>query len=301
VEDTNGRSIWGRIAFYLGILVFIFLTLFPILWVFRMSIAVADDLFATPPKIIPEVDTAGKCGDGSGGLTEWVPFSFNCPTSYETIFATPDFKKGLRNSVIIAGITTIVCLVIGSIAAYALARIRFFAQKPVLTTVLAISFFPAVAIIAPLFLQFQTFGLLNTYWAAIIPDVLFALPLTVFLLVAYFRELPADLEEAAKVDGATTWQAFWKVTVPLSAPGVITTGLLTFIFAWNEFLFANSFLFDPETQPATVIIPQFATTFTTDYGAQAAAAIVMTLPLVILVLFFQRRIVSGLTAGATTG
>jgi multiple sugar transport system permease protein len=299
--DRDSQSVGARIAFYIGILVFIFLTLFPILWVFRMSIAVPDDLFATPPKIIPEVDTTGKCGDGSGGLTEFLPFSFKCPASYDTIFSTPDFTDGLRNSVIIAGITTIVCLIIGSIAAYALARINFFARKPVLTAVLAISFFPAVAIIAPLFLQFQSFGLLNTYWAAIIPDVLFALPLTVYLLVAYFRELPEDLEEAAKVDGATTWQAFWKVTVPLSAPGVITTGLLTFIFAWNEFLFANTFLFDSTTQPATVVIPQFATVFTTDYGAQAAAAIVMTMPLVILVLFFQRRIVSGLTAGATTG
>ncbi|MDQ5815864.1 MAG: ABC transporter permease subunit [Actinomycetota bacterium] len=107
--------------------------------------------------------------------------------------------------------------------------------------------------------------------------------------------------EFLRLTGATTWQAFWKVTVPLSMPGVITTGLLTFIFAWNEFLFANSFLLAPETQPATVIIPQFATIYTTDYGAQAAAALIMTAPLVILVLFFQRRIVSGLTAGATTG
>jgi multiple sugar transport system permease protein len=170
-----------------------------------------------------------------------------------------------------------------------------------LSLVLAISFFPAVAIIAPLFLQFTSFGIINTYWAVIIPDVLIALPLTVYLLVAYFRELPLSLEEAAKVDGATTWQAFWRITIPLSMPGVVTTGLLTFIFAWNEFLFANTFTLDPTVQPATVLIPQFATIYTTDYGAQAAAAIVLTLPLVILVLFFQKKIVSGLTAGATTG
>jgi len=164
--------------------------------------------------------------------------------------------------------------------------------------VLAISFFPAVAIIAPLFIQFQSFGLLNTYWAAIIPDVMFALPLTIYLLVAYFRQLPKGLEEAAKVDGANLWQAFYKVTIPLSAPGVVTTGLLTFIFAWNEFLFANTFLLEPKVQPATVIIPQFASIYTVDYGAQAAAALLMTIPLVIMVLFFQRRIVAGLTAGA---
>lgn len=187
---------------------------------------------------------------------------------------------------------------VGSVAAHALARLEFFARKPVLSLVLAISFFPAVAIIAPLFIQFQSFGILNTYWAAIIPDVMFALPLTVYLLVAYFRQLPADLEEAAKVDGANVWQAFYKVTVPLSAPGVVTTGVLTFIFAWNEFLFANTFLLEPKVQPATVIIPQFASIYTTDYGAQAAASLLMTIPLVIMVLFFQRRIVSGLTAGA---
>ena len=135
----------------------------------------------------------------------------------------------------------------------------------------------------------------------IITDTVFALPLTVWLLVAFFRELPFDLEEAAKVDGATTLQAFWKVIVPLSAPGVFTTAILTFIFAWNEFLFANTFAFDETTQPVTVSIPSFAGVFTVNYGAQAAAAVVVTVPLVILVLIFQRRIVSGLTAGAVKG
>ena len=135
----------------------------------------------------------------------------------------------------------------------------------------------------------------------IIADTVFALPLTVWLLVAFFRELPKDLEEAAKVDGATTIQAFRKVIVPLAAPGVFTTAILTFIFAWNDYLFANTFLFTEETQPVTVVIPKFATQYTTDYGAQAAAAVVVTIPLVILVLIFQRRIVSGLTAGAVKG
>jgi multiple sugar transport system permease protein len=131
--------------------------------------------------------------------------------------------------------------------------------------------------------------------------VVFALPLTVWLLVAFFKELPMDLEEAAKVDGATTIQAFRKVIVPLAAPGVFTTAILTFITAWNEFLFATTFLFTPATQPVTVVIPNFASQYTTDYGAQAAAAVVVTVPLVILVLIFQRRIVSGLTAGAVKG
>jgi ABC-type glycerol-3-phosphate transport system permease component len=275
---------WQRILFYFLIALFIVMTLFPMLWVFKMSIITPEELFRPTPTFIPQTFDTTKA-----------PYFF---TAYETVFADPIFKQSLINSLVVAGITTAICLVVGSVAAYALARINFVFRKPVQTLILAISFFPAVAIIAPLFLQFQAFGIIGTYWAMIIPDILFALPLTVFLLLAYFRELPAGLEEAAKVDGASIWQAFYKITIPLSAPGVVTTGILTFIFAWNEFLFANTFALDETTQPVTVVIPQFATTYTTDYPAQAAASIVVTVPLVILVLIFQRRIVSGLTAGA---
>jgi multiple sugar transport system permease protein len=289
------KSLWHAIGFYVVVVLFILITLFPLLWVLRLSLAGSELLAERPGSILPRrgeiVFDDPKNEKDNPWLTE----------SYETIFKDPNFKKGLTNSVIIAGLTTLICLTIGSVAAYALARVNFLGRRPVLSLVLAISFFPPVAIIAPLFLQFTSLGIINTYWAVIIPDVLISLPLTVYLLVAYFRELPRSLEEAAKVDGATTWQAFWRITIPLSMPGVVTTGLLTFIFAWNEFLFANTFTLDPTVQPATVLIPQFATIYTTDYGAQAAAAIVLTLPLVILVLFFQKKIVSGLTAGATTG
>jgi multiple sugar transport system permease protein len=287
------------IGFYVVAILFAFVTLFPLLWVLKMSLVSDTELFAVPPTWWPESVTMKSLTAANCRL--FAGIKFPCPVNYHTVFIDPIFRAGLANTLVIAGITTIICLVIGSLSAYALARIEFFAKKPTLSLVLAITFFPAVAIIAPLFLQFQTLGLINTYWGVIIPDVLFALPLTVYLLVAYFRELPADLEEAAKVDGANIWQAFFRVTVPLSIPGIVTTGLLTFIFAWNEFLFANTLTLDETVQPATVVIPQFATTYTTDYGAQAAAAIVLTLPLVILVLFFQRKIVSGLTAGATTG
>lgn len=263
--------------FYIAMAVFVFITLFPLVWVLKMSIVTQAELQQTPPTILPQNTTF---------------------EAYGRIFGDPRFQRGVVNSAVIAGFTTVICLGVGAFAAYALARINFFLRTPVLTLTLAIAFFPAVAIIGPLFRQFTSMGIINTYWAAIIPDVLFALPLTIYLLVAYFRELPVDLEQAAKVDGATTMQAFMKVTVPLSIPGVVTTGLLTFIFAWNEFLFANTFLTTPVTQPATVIIPNFATFYTTDYAAQAAAAIAVTVPLLILVMIFQRRIVSGLTAGA---
>ena len=275
---------WMRIAFYAAMVLFVLMTLFPLYWVFKMSIVTPEELFKTPPNLLPaNLDIAPA------------PYFF---TSYQTVFADPDFKAAIVNSIVVAGITTVICLAVGSVCAYALARINFVFRTPIQAFILAISFFPAVAIIAPLFLQFQAFGIIGTYWAMIIPDILFALPLTVFLLLAYFRELPAGLEEAAKVDGANIWQAFFRITIPLSAPGVVTTAILTFIFAWNEFLFANTFALDITTQPATVVIPQFATTYTTDFGAQAAASIVVTLPLVALVLIFQRRIVSGLTAGA---
>ena len=275
---------WMRVAFYTAMVLFVLMTLFPLYWVFKMSLVTPEELFKTPPSLIPQNLDRTKA-----------PYFF---VSYETVFADPDFKAAIVNSIIVAGITTVICLAVGSVCAYALARINFVFRTPIQAFILAISFFPAVAIIAPLFLQFQSFGIIGTYWAMIIPDILFALPLTVFLLLAYFRELPAGLEEAAKVDGANLWQAFFRITIPLSAPGVVTTAILTFIFAWNEFLFANTFALDITTQPATVVIPQFATTYTTDFGAQAAASIVVTLPLVALVLIFQRRIVSGLTAGA---
>jgi ABC-type glycerol-3-phosphate transport system permease component len=276
----RGRGALNSALFYVFLFLFVLISMFPLIWIFKMSIITKAELFASPPTILPANPTGAE---------------------YTQIFSDPSFQKALLNSAIISGVTTIICLFFGSIAAYAIARLRFRFKSPVMTLILAISFFPAVAIIAPLFVQYSAFGLIDTYWAAIITDVVFALPLTVWLLVAFFRELPKDLEEAAKVDGATTIQAFRKVIVPLAAPGVFTTAILTFIFAWNEFLFATTFLFTPDTQPVTVVIPNFASQYTVDYGAQAAAAVVVTVPLVILVLIFQRRIVSGLTAGAVKG
>ncbi len=170
-----------------------------------------------------------------------------------------------------------------------------------MTGILALSFFPAVAIIAPLFVEFRSLRLLNSYIAVILADGVFVLPMTVWILTAFFRQLPRELEQAARIDGASTLQAFRYVIVPLAAPGVFTAGILTFIFAWSEFLFANTFLFDDSKWPVTVVIPNFATQYTVDYGAQAAGSIVVIVPIVVLALVFQRRIVSGLTAGAVTG
>jgi multiple sugar transport system permease protein len=271
------RSTGAAVFFYSGLIVFVCMTLLPLVWVFKMSIITQSELFMSPPTIWPERITL---------------------RAYETVFGDLRFRRGVINSAVVAGSTTVISLAVGSCSAYALARIKFRLRSFVGGLVLAVAFFPPVVIIAPLFMQLQGTGIINTYWAMIIPDVLFSCPLTVYLLLAYFRELPFELEEAAKVDGATSWQAFRKITLPLAVPGIVTAGLLTFVFAWNEFLFANTFSFDLGTQPVTVVIPNFATIYTTDFAAQAAAAILVTVPLVILVLLFQRRIVAGLTAGA---
>jgi multiple sugar transport system permease protein len=281
---TAGRAVRGtrrsRVAFYLAAGALILLTLTPILWVVKMSVVPRAELFASPPPLIPQDLTL---------------------TSYTTVFSDPDFLRGFLNSSIIAGLTTVVCLVLGAPAAYALARLRFRLRSLIMVGILTLAFFPAVAVIAPLFIEFQAVGLLNTYWAVILTDSVFALPLAVWILTAFFRQLPRDLEDAAKVDGATTLQAFRRVILPLAAPGVATAAIITFIIAWNEFLFANTFLFDAQRWPVTVVIPNFAGVHTTDYGAQAAAALLVTVPLAVVALTFQRRIVQGLTAGAVKG
>jgi multiple sugar transport system permease protein len=268
---------WG---FYLSAGALVLLSLAPILWVLKMSIVPRAELFASPPPLLPQELTGA---------------------SYATIFDDPTFVRGLLNSAIIAGSTTIACLVLGAPAAYAFARLRFRFRTAIMTAILALAFFPAAAVIAPLFIEFRAVGLLNTFWAVIITDTVFVLPLTVWILTAFFRQLPRDLEDAARVDGATTLQAFRLVVLPLAAPGVAAAAIIAFIVTWNEFLFANTFLFDSSTWPATVAIPNFATTHTVDYGAQAAAALVITVPIAIVVLAFQRRIVQGLTAGALKG
>jgi multiple sugar transport system permease protein len=270
----------GRAAFYVFLILFGLAMVLPLLWVLKMSIVSQRELYASPPTILPQSFTLDN---------------------YVQIWDTSQgnhFGQALVNSCIIAGLTTAICLAIGSLCAYALARLEFGLRGAVQNLVLALMFFPGAAIISSLFLEWRTIGIINTYWGMIIPDTLFSLPLTVWLLVTYFRELPKDLEESARVDGAGILATFWRIILPLSVPGFAAALILTFIWAWNEFLFANTFSFTPDTQPATVVIPQFASVHTVFFGQQAAAAIVDTIPLVALVFIFQRRIVSGLTAGA---
>jgi len=208
----------------------------------------------------------------------------------------------LLNSLIIGGITTIVCLLFGVFAAYALARLDFRFKGIVMGVILGASMFPGVALLTPLFQLFTSWGWIGTYQALILPDISFALPLTVYTLTSFFREMPWDLEEAARIDGCTSAQAFRKIILPLAAPAVFTTAILAFIASWNEYLIASQLTTDA-TQTVTVAIAGFTGSqpHQEPYTAVMAAGVVVTIPLVILVLIFQRRIVAGLTAGGVKG
>ncbi|HSD75786.1 MAG TPA: carbohydrate ABC transporter permease, partial [Solirubrobacteraceae bacterium] len=223
--------------------------------------------------------------------------------NYKSIFQNADFTDALRNSAIVTLITTTLALVVGSFAAYALARLRFPRKFLILAIILSISTFPPIAIAAPIFKLWTDIGLYNTLVGLVIPYLTFALPLAIYILVSFFREIPRDLEEAAMVDGATHFQAFRKVVLPLAAPGLATAGILTFIFAWNEFLLAITLTSSPaaRTVPAAIAFFTGSTQYEVPLGTISAASVTISIPLILLVLFFQKRIVAGLTAGAVKG
>jgi multiple sugar transport system permease protein len=224
--------------------------------------------------------------------------------NYQEVFSGENnFQYALRNSVIVAGLTTVVALLIGIFAAYALARLQFRGKKLVLGAVLATAMFPLIALLTPLFQLFSNLGLIDTYPPMIITDISFTLPLAIYVLTSFFSEMPWELEMAAKVDGATPGQAFRKVIVPIAAPGVFTSAIIVFIAAWNEFLIAYTMTQTLASQPVTVAIAKFTgvSRFEQPFGTIMAAGVLVTIPLVILVLLFQRRIVAGLTAGGVKG
>jgi multiple sugar transport system permease protein len=223
--------------------------------------------------------------------------------NYSSIFEDSNFTTALRNSIIVAALTTICALIVGSFAGYALARLRFRFKFLILAIILSITTFPPIAIAAPMFKLWTDIGIYDTLLGLIPPFLAFTLPLTVYILTSFFREIPKELEEAALVDGATRFQAFRKVVVPLAAPGLVTAGLLAFIWTWNEFLLAITLTTSPDARPVPPALAFFtgSAQFEVPLGTITAATVVVTVPLVILVLVFQRRIVAGLTAGAVKG
>ncbi len=224
--------------------------------------------------------------------------------NYRAVFGSKNnFLYALRNSLIIASLATLLAMTIGVFASYALARLQFRGKFLVLGAVLATAMFPGVAIVTPLFQLFSNLKWIDEFQSMIIPDISFTLPLAIWILTSFFAEMPWELEQAAKVDGCTPGKAFRLVILPLAAPGVFTTAILVFIYAWNEYLIASVMSQTLRSEPVTVAIAKFTgeSQFQQPYGTQMAAGVVVTVPLVILVLLFQRRIVAGLTAGGVKG
>jgi multiple sugar transport system permease protein len=223
--------------------------------------------------------------------------------NFRTVFEDPQFPAALRNSIGIAVISTILAVILATFAAYAIVRLDFPGRSAILAGALAIAMFPPVSIVGPLFNMWRDLGIYDTWAGLIIPYMTFTLPLAIWTLSAFFREIPWDLDKAARVDGATPFQAFRKVIAPLAAPGMVTAAILVFIFAWNDFLFAASLTSTDRarTVPAALAFFTGSSQFEQPAGAIAAASVVVTVPIIILVLIFQRRIVTGLTSGAVKG
>jgi multiple sugar transport system permease protein len=213
------------------------------------------------------------------------------------------FQRALFNSFGISLIATVLSVIIATLCAYAIARLQFKGKRAVLSIALAIAMFPVVSLVGPLFDMWRSLGLFNTWLGLIIPYLSFTLPLAIWTLSAFFREIPWEMEQAAQVDGATSWQAFRKVIVPLAAPGVFTAAILTFFFAWNDFVFGISLTSTEAARPVPAALAFFVgpDQFNPPTSTLSAAAVVVTVPIILLVLLFQRKIVAGLTSGAVKG
>jgi multiple sugar transport system permease protein len=273
--SARDRLFWGT-----GVVVAVLYALLPVAWIVSLSVKPEADL--TDNRFIPS------------------NFTFD---NYRNIFDDPQFPAALRNSIGIALISTLLGVGLAMFAAYAIVRLDFPGRRLVLGGALAIAIFPPVSIVGPLFNLWREVGLFDTWLGLIIPYMTFTLPLAIWTLAAFFREIPWDLDKAARVDGATPFQAFRKVIAPLAAPGVFTAAILVFIFAWNDFLFATSLTStnSARTVPASLAFFTGSSQFSQPTGSIAAASVVVTVPIIVMVLVFQRRIVSGLTQGAVKG
>ncbi|HEY1278723.1 MAG TPA: carbohydrate ABC transporter permease [Acidimicrobiales bacterium] len=275
-RPSISKRLWWALA---AVLVAIY-ALVPLAWVVSLSLK-----------------PGGELSNGS--------FLPKAPTldNFRAVFKDPQFPAALRNSLGIAAISTVLAVLLAMFAAYAIVRLEFPGKKVVLAGALAIAMFPAISIIGPLFNMWRSLGLYDTWAGLIIPYMTFTLPLAIWTLSAFFREIPWDLDRAARVDGATPFQAFRRVIAPLAAPGVFTAAILVFIFAWNDFLFAITLTStnSARTVPAALAFFTGASQFQQPTGSIAAASVIVTIPIVIVVLLFQRRIVAGLTSGAVKG
>jgi multiple sugar transport system permease protein len=221
--------------------------------------------------------------------------------SYKLVFTARPFASFLKNSFVISSLTTFFAIAFAAFAAYAIARLKFKGKSIVLGLILAVSMFPQISTISPIYMFMKTMGLRDTYIGLVIPYITFALPLAIWNLTTFFKEIPYSLEEAARIDGASPMQTFTKIIIPLAAPGTFTTAILVFIAAWNEFLYSLTINTKDIRKTVPVAITMFQGQYTIPWGETAAATVIVTVPLIILVLLFQKRIVAGLTSGAVKG
>ncbi|MEH2040797.1 carbohydrate ABC transporter permease [Nostoc sp.] len=271
-----------KILLFVIVVLIVLFSLAPALWQLLTSFKVNDDIAAVPTVYFP------------------TRFTFN---HYIELFTRRPFWRYIFNSAFVSITSTAVALAIGAPAAYALARLRPWGEKVILASILIVTLFPGILLFLGLLEIIQALKLGNNYLALIIPYTAINLPLTILVLKSFFEQLPKDLEDSARVDGYNTFQLLWQIVLPMTLPALVTTGILTFIFAWNEFIFALTFMTREELKTIPVAAAQLggATIYEIPYGPIAAATVVGTLPLILLVLFFQRRIVQGLTAGAVKG
>ena len=283
-QRRSVRRLIRRLPFYLLVALIFVYALFPFYWAIRSAFTAEGELFSTPVQYIPRHPTL---------------------ENFRDVFRSGDFLRALLNSTIVAGAVTLISLALGSLAGYALGRFRFRGRTLTLYVVLSMTIFPQIAILGALYTMINRFGLYNSLSALVLSYMILVLPFTVWILTSFIRALPRDLEEAAYIDGASPLQTFYRVMLPLVAPGLVTAGLLAFIAAWNEFLFALSFTQTPDKHTVPVAITSFTgesgSTFQVPWGQIMAATVIVTVPLIALTLILQRRILAGLTAGAVKG
>ncbi len=270
------------IGTWVGFVLIMIWCLLPVAWILSLSFKSVDETSAGSAQFLPKDPTL---------------------ENYSAILENGDFTKALINSFGISLIATVLSVIFATLAAYAIARLEFKGKRIVLSMALAIAMFPVVSLVGPLFDMWRTFGLFDTWPGLIIPYMTFTLPLAIWTLSAFFREIPWEMEQAAQVDGATSWQAFRKVIVPLAAPGVFTAAILTFFFAWNEFVLAISLTSTTSSRTVPAQLSYFVgpDPFNPPYSQLATASVIVTIPVIIIVLLFQRKIVAGLTSGAVKG
>lgn len=268
---------WNRLMIYACALFIVVWSVGPFLWQMSTAFQLDRRLMSGSPTLVPN------------------PLTFD---HFVNIFVAKSFHRYLLNSVIVAGATTLLCLLFGAVAAFALARLDIRGRFGILGFILAVSMFPQIAIVAPLYVLASQFAWLDTYRVLIVVYLALGLPLVIWVLFGYFRTIPQTIDEAARIDGARPLTIFFRITLPMSLPGVVTTGLLCFIAAWNEFMFALAFTSDINHQTVPVGIANFTDLHYVPWGDIAAASVVVTLPLVVLVLIFERHIIAGLTGGA---